>query len=161
MANAPGKVRVVREDAEGNVVRILGPHQVDRIDYTNNDASQQEHLYYNVSISDRVGAPANAETKTAPNASWMPGEVLRIQHQANSGTPTLDYDFDGVNVEILEQDQNRGSIAPETLTVDDQELSSNPTSGTDGWTTFYEATVPNRTQWRIAGSFEAVAEANA
>jgi len=156
-----GKVRVVREDAEGNVSRVIGPFPTDRVDYTNNDISSAEKLYVNVGNSARVGAPANAETKGAPDARWYAGEVIRVQHQSSNLQEAVDRNFDGTNIEILEQDKNRGSISPETLTVDDQELSSNPTSSTSDWVTFFESTVPDRTEWRIAGSFEAIAAENA
>lgn len=153
-----GKVRIVRQDAEGNVTRILGPHSQDRLDYFNNTVNPNEKLYYNVSVSDRVGAPANAETKVAPDAQFLAGEVLRVQHKSSNLEEAADYDKgDTVNIDILEADQNRGSIAPDQLTIDDQELSSNPTTSKSDWVTFYEVTVPDRKEWRIAGQLEAVA----
>jgi len=157
-----GRVRVVREDSEGNTVRVFGPVNQSRIDYLNNDVGPDERLYVNTSLTGLRAKPAGAESITATDAVFFAGEVLKVQHRANSTVSNdIDHDNpDSFDINILETDLNRGASFPETLTVSDQELSADPAEATGAWVTFYEVTVPDRTRYNLGGSFEAVAVEN-
>lgn len=156
-----GQIRIVREDAEGRVIPVLGPISQDRVDYFNNDVNAVEKLYVNTALSDRKAKPANAESMTAASAEFKPGEVLRVQHQANAEVANdIDVDADAFNIETMKRDMNRGTISNDPLTVADQELSTDPSESTDGWIDIYQYTVGDRKERRIVGSFEAVAVEN-
>lgn len=154
-----GNVKVVREDSEGNVNRILGPFDQGRVDYDNNDLSADNKLYVNVSQTDRRSKPTNAESVTNPDAVFFAGEVLKVQHKADS-SPSNKIDYDRASafeIDVLEVDQNRGSVAPATLRATDNELSANVSASTSSYVTFFEFTVPDRTQLNMAGRFGAAA----
>lgn len=156
-----GQVRIVREDTEGNRVVVAGPFSQDRIDYFNNSVNSEDKLYLNASLTSRVGKPLQAEERRAPGANFQSGERVIIQHKANTTvTNDIDVSVNAFDVDILRQDKNRGRIYPDSLTQADQELSTDPAESTTDFVDFYRETVPDRTEFRIAGSVEAVAIEN-
>lgn len=156
-----GQVRVMREDTEGNRVLVAGPFRQSRIDYFNNDVDSVEELYLNTAMSARVAKPANAESRQAPNATFYAGEQMLVQHQADATvTNDIDVSASAFGISVLKEDKNRGTKTNPTLTVADNEESSDPSEATDSWVTFFSYTVPDRTEVRLAGSFEAVAVEN-
>lgn len=158
----PGEIRVVRQDAEGNTIRVFGPVEQSRVDYANNDLDAEEKLYINTGLTQRRTKPSGAESVTVPDAQWGPAEVLQVQHQANATTANdIDHDFSDIaEINVLITDLNRNKVFPRTLGVNQQELSSDPTEATDSWVTFYEYTVGDRKKMNVAGRFGAVAVEN-
>lgn len=158
----PGNVRVVREDTEGNVVRVFGPTSNSRLDAKNNNTTAEEKLYLNTGRSARKGKPAGAENQEVPDAVWESGEKLYVQHKANS---TVSNDIDHDNADAFEigavsLDLNRGNFFPQQLTAADTELSSDPSESDTEYVTFFEYTVPDRTRLYLAGVFMAAAIEN-
>lgn len=159
----PGNVRVVREDTEGNIVRVFGPEANQRLDTKNENTTAEEKLYLNTSISSSKGKPAGAEEQVVPNAIWESGEVLKIQHKANSsfGSSKIDYDQeDAFEIGAVSVDLNRGNKFPEKLTSADTELSADVDESTSDYVTFFKYTVPDRQRLYLAGVLGAAAVEN-
>jgi hypothetical protein len=156
-----GQVRVLREDTEGNRVVVAGPFSQDRVDYTNNDVNSEDKLFLNVSLTSRVGKPMQAEERRAPGANFASGERLIIQHKANTTVANdIDVSANTFAIDTLRQDQNRGRIYPDTLTQANQELSTDVEEDDSTFVDIFQETIPDRTEIRLAGAFEAVAVEN-
>lgn len=153
-----GVVEVYRVHRSGAEIPVAGEFRQDAVDYHNNSVSPEEKLYINTSKTQYRTKPMGAQEEVAPGAQFFSGEVLRVKHQADSLEEAADYDdADAFGIQVVEQDKNRGTTKGVTLTVQDQELSSNPTSSSSDLVTIFEATVPDDTEWRLAGEFQAIA----
>jgi hypothetical protein len=157
-----GAIRVVRQDAEGNILRVFGPIGQDRVDYFNNDLDAEEKLYLNTALSDRRSKPSGAESMQVPDMQWGPAEVLRVQHMADATVANdIDRDLSGAyEIDAVVTDLNRNVAFPETLRTPDNELESDPAEAKDSWVTFFEYTVGDRRRLNLAGRFGAAAVEN-
>lgn len=154
----PGQIRVVRKTTQGTEKPVLKNINQDRVDYSvANDVDAVNKLYLNAHLPD-VGAPGQAETRQAGMAEFFPGEKVKIMHQSNTDNArSIDVDASEFDVGIVEQDVNTGERQTSSLTVSNQKLSSDPAEDDGDFVTFFEFTVPDRTQIALGGSFEAVA----
>jgi hypothetical protein len=150
----PGKVRLVRVDTEGNREVVAGPYSTNETDDTNQTFTPEDYIYINTQLTDRKSAPLQAREEKAPRAEFQSGEQYVVEFQANSTVGNnVDHDFDGFSFDILRRDRNRGRIYPDTLTVSDQELSSDVTESATEYKAIFRETVPDRTEYRHAGRF--------
>lgn len=156
----PGEIRILREDTEGNRNVVFGPRSQSEVD-DNADLSPEEQIYLNTGISDRVTAPNGAKKYTVPDADFQAGEKLIIQHKASSLSEASDSDFDGWFIDTLTRDMNRGRIYPQTLTAGDNEITGDPSTSTSDYVDVFEETVPDRQEYRLAGSLIATVVENA
>jgi hypothetical protein len=157
----PGQVRLVLEDAQGNRNIVLGAIPQNRVDYFNNDTQPDERLYINATEADSVTAPAGSQKKKARDAVFEAGEKLIVQHKSNSDNGrSIDHDAGGQEIEGVEFDLNRQNAFTRTLTVSDQELSGTTAESASEFVDMYRFTVPDRTRFFVAGSFESVAVEN-
>lgn len=154
----PGQIRIVRKTTQGTERPVLKDVNQDRVDYSvDNDIDAVNKLYLNAHLPD-VGAPGMAETRRAGSAEFFPGEVIKVQHKSNSdNSRSIDHDYDAFDIGVVEQDTNTGERRTTALTVADQELSSDQSESDSDFVTFFEFTVPDRTQLALGGSIEAVA----
>jgi len=156
-----GQVRVVLEDTQGNRNVVVGAQKQSSVDYFNNDVSPDEQLYINTTLANSVTAPAGAQKRTAPAARFQSGEKLIVQHKSNQDNGrSHDHDADGFEIEGAEQDLNRGNVFTRTLSAADQELSGTTAESASTFVDIFQFTVPDRTEYVIAGSFEAVGVEN-
>jgi len=157
-----GAVRVVREDTEGNTVRVFGPIDQERVDYANQQLSADNKLYLNTSLSDRKGKPTNAESQTVPDAQFLAGETLKVQHSADSSVSNdIEAGASGAyEIDTLVRDMNRNNVFPETLRAPDNEISGTVSESTSQFVTFYQFTVPDRQEYSLTGRFGAAALEN-
>jgi hypothetical protein len=152
-----GQVRVVREPTQEARIPVLKDLRQDRVDYHNNDVDTDNELFINAHHA-LVGAPGAAETRGAPNAEFMPGETLVVQHKANADVANdIDLDADSHAIGIVERDQNTDEERRRDLTQADQELAGTAQEETDEWVDMYQVTVPDETRIALAGSFMSVA----
>ena len=157
----PGKLRLVRVDTEGNREIVAGPYGSEELDDFNGNFSPEDYLYLNTMMTDRKSAPLQAREEASPGAQFVSGERLEIEFQANSSVANdVDHDVDSFKVDILRLDQNRGRVYPDTLTVANQELSADVSESATDYTPIYRETVPDRTEYRIAGRLAAAAVEN-
>lgn len=157
-----GNVRIVREDAEGNTVRVFGPESQNRLDSVNENTSASEKLYANTQRSSRKGKPGDAENVEIPDAIWESGEKLFVQHKADSDVANnIDSGKAGAfEIGVVEQDLNRNNFFPGTLRSTDNEISNDAQEETDQWVSFFEFTVPDRERLYLAGRLMATAVEN-
>lgn len=157
----PGKIRLVRVDTEGNKEVVAGPFGSSELDDVNQTFNPEDYLYLNTILSGRKSAPGNARELAAPDAQYESGEELHVEFVANATVSNdVDHDFDAFTIEVLRRDKNRGRIYPDTLTVADQELSSDPTESTSDYVTIFKETVPDRQEYRVVGRVAAAAIEN-
>jgi len=154
-----GQIRIVREDTEGNIVRVFGPIDQSRVDAVNSNTTAEEKLYLNTVRSDRKGKPAGAENQEVPDAIWESGEKLFIQHQADA---TVSNDIDpeasgAFELGSVSLDLNRNNFFPEVLRATNNEISGTVSESTSEWVSFFEFTVPDRTRLYLAGRLMAAA----
>lgn len=142
-----GNIRYVREETSGNRRVIFGPISSAELDHK---ADPQYSIYVNP--SPRAPMPTgHGVPKIAGDAVLWQNEVLEVQHLSSSLEEAIDYDADEIYISIVEIDLQRGTKTPKTLTAADTELSTDPTSSTSSWVTFFKATVPSGKKWIIAG----------
>jgi hypothetical protein len=152
-----GQIRVVLEDTQGNRTIVVGSLPQDKVDYTNDTKSPDERQYINTGRSSRVTAPDGAQKRDAPNAVFEAGERLIIQHKSSSDSGrSIDHDFDSFGLEGVSFDLNRNNGFTETLTVADQELTSDISESDEQFVDIYQFTVPDRQRYFLAGQLEAV-----
>jgi hypothetical protein len=157
----PGQIRVRRNKTDGGQPRVLGPYSQNQVDYHNTDVSPEEKIYVNTWVQMRT-APSGAQKVKSDRVLFNPGETLLVEHQAASLEEAIDHDDpDLATIEVVITDLNTGEQFPRTLDVNDQELSSNPTSSKSGWVPIFEFTVPDRQEMLIAGQFGIIAPENA
>lgn len=153
-----GKLRVVRIDTEGNQEIIAGPFGAGELDDVNQNFSPEDYLYLNTSMTSRKSAPLQAREVTTPGAQFQSGERLLVQFKANQTVANdVDVSADAWTVEILRRDKNRNRVYPDTLTVADQEVSANVGESDTEFKTIFQETVPDRTEYRMAGRLAAAA----
>jgi hypothetical protein len=149
-----GKVRLIREDTEGNRSVVAGPYSTSVTDYDNQNFGPSEFLYVNTPLSNRMDAPLDSRETVAGDAVFKSGEKYIVQHKSNAdNSRSIDYDYDGFALDIMKKDLNRGTISPDELTVADQELSNNPSESASGFVTIFRETVPDRREYRHVGRF--------
>lgn len=161
----PGQVRVVRETTQEARIPVLKDIRQQRVNYSNPDSTgtdvsraPSEQLFINAHHA-LVGAPSDAETRRAPAAEFFAGETLIVQHKANAGVPNpIELEDDTFSIGVVERDNNTGESRSRDLTSAQQELTGTATEQTDQWVDIYQFTVPDETQFALAGSFEAVAQ---
>ena len=152
-----GSVRVVLEDTQGNRNIVLGSLPQNKLDLVNQTLDPNERLYVNTSLTGRTSAPAGAQTRTAQNAVFEPGEKLIVQHQSTSASGrSHDLDADAYGLEGVVVDLNRGNDFSETLTVSDSDLSGTVAESDSEFVDIYQFTVPDRQRYLMAGQQEAV-----
>lgn len=155
----PGQIRVNRVTTQGTEIPVLKDLNQDRVDYSvANSTASVNKLFINAHLP-QVGAPGDAETRRTDMAEFFPGETFRVKHTSNTdNSRSIQVDnADIADIGIVEQDVNTGERRTSSLTNADQELTSTPSESASSFVTFYEFTVPDRTQIALAGSFEAVA----
>lgn len=147
-----GKVRFVLVDTEGNRVVVAGPYDTSELDDFNNSFVPEDYIYLNTQASSRKSAPLQAREEAAPRAQFRSGEEIVLEFVANATvTNDVDHDANTISLDILRQDKNRGRIYPDTLTVQDQELSSDVTESATEYKEVFRETVPDRTEIRLVG----------
>lgn len=150
----PGKVRLVREDTEGNRTVVAGPYSTSVTDYDNQSFNPEEFLYVNTPISGRMDAPASSRETVATDTVFKSGEKYIVQHKSNAdNSRSIDHDYDGFALDIMKRDLNRDTISPDELTVADQELSSDVSESASDYVTIFQETVPDRREYRHVGRF--------
>lgn len=156
-----GSIRVVLEDTQGNRNIVLGSLPSNKLDLANQTLDPNERLYVNTSLTGRTSAPAGAQTRTAQNAVFEPGEKLIVQHKASATvTNDIDLEADTFGLEGVTVDLNRDNDFSETLTASDQELSGSAAESDTEYVDFYQFTVPDRQRFLLAGQQEAAAVEN-
>lgn len=151
-----GQIRIVLEDTQGNRNIVLGTIPANKLDLVNQTLDPNERLYVNTSLTGRTSAPAGAQTRTAQNAVFEPGEKLIVQHQSASASGrSHDLDFDATALEGVTVDLNRGNDFSETLTVSDSSLTGTVSESASNFVDIFEFTVPDRQRFLLAGQQEA------
>jgi hypothetical protein len=157
----PGRVRVILLDNQGNRNRVFGPLPQSKVDYFNQEFSPDEKQYVNTNKSSFVTAPAGSQKRSAPNAVFMSGERLIVQHtSSNDSNRDINLDVDAFEIEGVEVDLTRGKAAPTTIGQASQELSGSVAEDDSDWVDIYRYTVPDQTRFNMAGLFEAVGVEN-
>jgi len=152
-----GQIRIVLEDTQGNRNIVLGSLPQNKLDLVNQTLDPNERTYVNTSLTMRTSAPAGAQTRTAENAVFEPGESLIVQHKSTTASArSHDVDFDAYGIEGVTVDLNRGNDFSETLTASDQEIASNVSESDTEFVDIFKFTVPDRQRFLLAGQLEAV-----
>jgi len=149
-----GQIRLEKEKPSGSRLIPFGPVSANLVDQRNDVKNQ---LYVNPPKAFNSPPPGAGNRAMAPGLVFQPGEVIRVQHKSANLEEAADYDADEFELSVVELDLNTGERVPRTLTVADTEISANPTTSTSEFVDIYQATVPDRRRWYIAGSLNVAA----
>lgn len=140
-----GVVRIVKEEAGGHRVVVLGSIPTS---YVDKDSSYFTHVNPDPDLMMTRGD----HKYIAKGAIFEASEVLDIQHLSSSSEVAGDYDADEFFIDVIETDLNHPKRpVPKTLTVHDTELTSDPTTSVTDWVSIFKYTVPDRRRIAIAG----------
>jgi hypothetical protein len=145
--NIPGQIRVRVQRGDGSLETVIGPRNAREWRQT----SLKEKLFLNMRL------PLIARHHTPPveggrfigpaqRLRIMSGETLQVEHQSNTdNSRTIDVSADEFELGAVELDTNypKGHNDHEeqrTLTVNDNEVSSNPSEDASGWVSLFKYT---------------------
>ena len=151
-----GQIRVSKLTTLGDLITVAGNFGSAEVDHK---ADPENAVYINP--NPKYNLPVGARSYGAPQAIFGPGEKIRVQHKSASLAEAVDYDADEFFIGTIVEDLNTGMTRSAQLTVQDTEVSANPTSSTSEYVTVFEYTVPDRQRVFISGAFNVAAVENA
>ena len=143
-----GVIRIVKEEGGGHRPLVLGATPTSYVD-------KDETYFTHINPDPELSIARGDHKKVCKGAVFESGEIMDIQHKSSSDEVAGDHDADEFFIEVIEVDLNHPKRpVPRTLTVQDNELTADPTTSTTEWVSIFKFTVPDRRRIALAGMFK-------
>jgi len=150
-------ILIRKRDNSDNLFKVVGRFSDEELD-TFDVSDPQGKVFLNAARSNNVNPPAGARTVEAPSAVFEEGEEIRIAVIAKEG-PNNPLDVSGdqsqLRLRVVKVDLNTGIANPETISLADNEVTSDPAVSEGDDLLWFKDTVGTNTRVFIAGLYEA------